>query len=363
MAYRNTYCKIDLDSFIHNYQLIKNDSQKEVFAVIKANAYGHGDLQIAKTADQLGCAYLCVSSLDEALHLRKHGISGGILVLGYVNPEYAMIAASNQITLTACSDEFVQALKPIAGLKVHIKIDTGMNRIGFKRLDDVKKALQDLDALGIEVEGIFTHLHSADTNEASSKQQLTYFYAVIDNLNRKFKWIHSGNSDTTILKLDQRSNACRLGLALYGIKDIKSDLALKPVLSLYSEIVHVKTIQANESVGYGATYQALHEEKIATVCLGYADGFIRKNQGRYVAVNGYPYEIVGRICMDQFMIRVDKDYPLGTPVEVIGENTSLAKMSNELDMIPYEVLTLLSDRIERKFYRDGKLVEVYDART
>lgn len=367
MFYRNTWAEINLDYFLNNVQILKQYTQKEVFCVVKANAYGHGDYHIAKEAQKAGCPYVAVSSLDEAMALRKQGYDGNILILGFVGIGDILVAKMNNITVTAVSLDWVGQLcahyADLSGLKVHLKIDTGMNRIGIKKVDEIKQALALLLTKNVNVEGIFTHYHSADEEDKTKCiRQKNWFYHVLDSLDYSFRWIHTSNSDASLSFHDERSNAVRPGLALYGIKSVPSSLPLSPILSLSTKIICVKEVKKGETIGYGATYQCTKDEWIATIPIGYGDGFVRANQGRFVCIQGHPYEIVGRVCMDQCMIKLDRPYPVGTKVEIISAMISLNDMAMQLNMIPYEVLCLLSDRIPRVYLKDGDVIDTINIR-
>lgn len=367
MFYRNTWAEINLDRFADNIEVIKNHTKKEVFCVVKANAYGHGDYYIAREAMQCGCQYVAVSSLDEAISLRKQGFMGNIIVLGYVSCGDAMVARNEKITLTAVSFDWINELchhfDDLRGLKIHLKADTGMNRIGMKRIEELQQGLQMLLALHAEVEGIYTHYHSADDEDKSKcERQKKWFYHILDSLDHEFKWIHTSNSDASISFQDERSNAVRVGLALYGIKCVETPLLLQPILSLYTKITCIKEVKKNETIGYGATYQCNKDEMIATLPIGYGDGFIRANQGRFVCIDSHPCEIVGRVCMDQCMVKVDKMYPVGTRVEIISDYIPVVNMARELNTIPYEVLCLLSDRIPRVYIKDHDVIDTVNRR-
>lgn len=366
MIYRDTWAQVDLDKFAHNIDVIKKHTGKEIFCVVKANAYGHGDIFIAKEAISLGCAYIAVSSLDEAIALRKQGVDSPILILGYVNPDDVHVVIKENITMTVVSLDWAERIcskKKIDGLKVHIKVDTGMNRLGIKKLEEIKEAMQMLLEKGVEIEGIYTHFHSADNlNKKSCDRQKNWFYHILDSLNFDFKWIHTANSDTSISYEVERCNAIRPGLALYGIKCVESPLNLIPILSLYTRITCVKKVMPNETIGYGATYKAKKEEWIATLPIGYGDGFTRSNQGRFLCLDGHPCEIVGRVCMDQCMIRLNEERSAGEIVEIIGEHIGVEDMARELKTIPYEILCLFNDRIPRVFFKDKKMIGIQNNR-
>lgn len=367
MFYRDTWIQINLDHINTNIKTIQEYTQKEIFCVLKANAYSHGDIQIAREAKECGCPYVCVSSLDEAMALRNKGFDGNILILGYIRSHDIAVAITNNITVTAVSlawiKEICELTCDLTNLKLHLKIDTGMNRIGMKNINDITTGIQLLTNRNVHIEGIFTHYHSADSEDKSACiKQKNWFHHVLDTLDYPFQWIHSSNSDASLSFKDERSNAVRTGLAIYGIKGVECNIHLQPCLSLYSRISCIKKINPNESVGYGATYQSKKEEIIATIPIGYGDGFIRANQGRFVCINAHPYEIVGRVCMDQCMIKVDQMYPIGTKVEIIGDFIPVEQMAKELHTIPYEVLCILNDRIPKVFIKNGNFIETTNLR-
>ena len=230
-----------------------------------------------------------------------------------------------------------------------------MNRIGFKDLATLHEAYDLLLQSGCSIEGIFTHFCNTDKEDRSyTDNQFAEFKKAVASLNHPFQWIHCDNSDATIFFEDEISNACRVGISLYGISPYTD--RLKPAISLFSEVSMSKSIQAGQSVGYGWTYTAQKDEMIGTCPIGYADGFIRKNQGRYVYVDGMMCEVVGRVCMDQCMIRLDHDIVPGTPVEIFGPHISLETMAEELDTIPYEIICLISGRVTRRYMYHGKPV-------
>ncbi len=306
--------------------------------MVKANRYG--DHYIAHTAVKSGAIYLAVSNLDEALFLRKKEITADILVLEYMNTQPIIVARENKITATASSIEWVkEAIQTeLSGLKVHIKYDTSMNRIGFKDLESLRNGLQLLQEHGADVEGIYTHFACADNSDTAMFQsQLQYFRKAIHSPSHPFRWIHCSNTDAILHFKEDISNATRAGIGMFGIASYTTNL--KPIMSLYSKIVHIKLVKKWESLGYGASYQPIQDEWIATIPIGYADGWIRKKQGRCYAVNGHECEFVWRICLNQTMIRVSKRYPRRTIVELIGEHMPIEKVANELDIIPYEVMT------------------------
>ena len=357
MIYRDSYIKINIDNLIFNINRLQTVSKKKMIAVIKANAYGCGDVEIAKILANQNLDMLAVSSLDEAMNLRNNGIKTNILILGYVNPKYINICIENNLSIPTVSLDYVKELcqHNIQGLKIHLKIDTGMNRIGLTNKQEAKQALELLKTA--KIEGIFTHFACSDSedNRFTNKQFLK-FKETIAYLNYPFQYIHTSNTDATTHYHDDISNYVRCGLGLYGLSEY--EIGLKPVVSLLSKVINCKLVSAFETVGYGATYQCQQDEWIITIPIGYADGWLRKNQGRKAYINGEYAEFVGRVCMDQCMLKVKQAVPVGTEVELFGKNISLKSVAQDLDTIPYEILTILSDRLTKIYYRHN--LEVYE---
>lgn len=361
--YRETWADVDLDALDYNIRSLQTHHQKALIAIIKANAYGHGDELIAKKALASGAKILAVSSLDEALSLRYKKVKGPILVLGHVSPKDIRIAIEEKIMVTVTSLEWAKAIlhEDLHGLIAHLKIDTGMNRMGLKTLEDIQSVLSAFDAAGVIIEGLYTHFASSDDpKETQTQAQYDRFEALYHQIKRSFKWIHCSNSDAAIHFDTPLCNAVRIGLALFGYASFAFDL--KPVMTLKTKLVNVKTIQKGETVSYGATYTAPKEEIIATIPIGYADGWNRKHQGDVAYIGSVPCEYIGRICMDQCMIRLDRIYPEGTEVELLGTKASIYPMAKHLDTIPYEILTQLSDRIPKVYFEHGKIVTTINPR-
>ena len=352
--YRNTWMKVNLDEITENVRTLKNICQKKIIAVLKADAYGCGDSHVARAVLEAGADMLAVSSLDEALMLRNEGYDGELLILGATDPVDTAVMIENNISVPAYSPEWAQAvcLNNPKGLKVHMKVDTGMNRIGFKNNEDLKKAFDALKEAGCEIEGIFTHFCCADFDEVFTNMQYDRFREAVEMLDWPFKWIHCDNSDATVWFRDPLSNACRIGISIYGINTYRHDLHYP--ISLHTTVTMVKKIRAGEKIGYGATYKAKRDEIIATLPIVYADGFIRANKGRKVYCDGMMCEVTGNVCMDQTMIRLDHEVPCGTVVEIFGPHIHLEDMAAELNTIPYEIICLISGRVTRSYIWKGK---------
>jgi len=363
MFYRQAWEEINLDNLDFNLAYLKQKiGDKALIAVIKANGYGAGDYQVALRAIAHDAKYLAVASLDEAIALRYKGIKTPILVLGYVFSDQLLAAKKNNITITLTSLLHAQEIikSRIDGLKIHLKIDTGMNRIGFKNINEVQEALASLKSTN-DIEGIYTHfLDSGITNNPITTKQFNLFKSTIKQLNHSFKYIHTENSDAILDFNDDISNAVRAGIAMFGISSYQTQL--KPVCSLYAKIINIKRVPKGETISYGGTYTTLKDEWIATIPIGYADGLIRQNQDRQVFIEGTSAQIVGRICMDQTMIKVDKPYKIGTIVELFGPNIAITDVAEYLATIPYEILTSVSDRITKIYRREFAIESIENSR-
>jgi alanine racemase len=293
---------------------------------------------------------------------RNEGYTGSLLILGATDPADVSTMIEHDISVPAYCSEWVDAVlaNHPAGLKVHMKVDTGMNRIGFKDNAEIRQAIHDLTEAGAEVEGIFTHFACADTDPEFTKVQFERFRRAVEEADHSFRWIHCDNSEATLSFKDDLSNACRFGIGMYGISDTYR--GLKHAVSLWSEIFLVKQVPAGETIGYGATYRTEAPEWIATMPIGYADGLVRKNQGRTVYIDGEYAPIVGRVCMDQTMIKLSRPMAEGTKVELFGPHLSLEAMAEDLGTIPYEIICLISERVTRIYTRNGTQVDEFNGR-
>lgn len=366
--YRDTWAEIDLDAITHNVKQIKDlHPTKEIFAVVKANGYGHGDAEVSKVAIEAGVSCLAVSGLDEALRLRQSGIEVPILVLGMTRLKDVALAAENNISLTAHDEVWINHLVSLpltTPVKVHLKIDSGMHRLGLMTEEQVQKNFNRLKtAPMVEVEGVFTHMATADSDKEYLGHQIETFKRLIANLDLSdVKYVHLENTATLLQKEFDFDHGIRLGLGLYGINPDKEfipiEFELRPALKLLSNLVQVKKIKKGDKVGYGATYEAQEDEWIGVVPIGYADGWTRSHQGRHVIVNGYECEIIGRVCMDQMMIRLPKQFPMGTEVTLIGDGMPVERVAKEVGTISYEILCLISDRVPRVYKQGGKIIAV-----
>lgn len=367
--YRDTSIGIDLKAIETNIMEIKNRLPKstEIMAVVKANAYGHGSVQVAKKALQSGATSLGVAFLEEALELRQAGITAPILVLSVVAPEYARVAADHKITLTFFQVTWLQEVNEVglnAPLKVHMKWDTGMGRIGLRLEAELIEIIDELTKKSnIDLTGVFTHFSTADSKD------LSYFNLQKERFNHMLKqfkqqWsrpvqVHIGNSAAAIRFPEDMYSMIRLGISMYGLypSDVikeETTIRLKQAFSLRSKLIHVKRVSPGESIGYGQDYITTNTEWIGTVPIGFGDGWTRGLKGFEVLVNGKRLSIIGRICMDQMMIHLDQPYPIGTEVVLIGQQNdqliSVDDVAHFLGTINYEITCMLNDRIPHVYY-------------
>lgn len=359
--HNNSFVKINLNHYLHNLKYLEEISGKKLIAVIKANAYGAGDHIMAKYAKSVGINCFAVSSLIEALNIRKYDSDSEIIILGYVALDDIHLVKKHNLSISTVSFDYIKELVNfnIEGLKVHLKIDTGMHRIGLFK-NEVKEVLDLLLSKGAKVEGIFTHYACSDTDLELTRKQYNEFKTIVESLNYNFKYIHTSNTDATVNFNDEISNYVRCGLGILGYSSFVNDL--KPVVSLYTHINNTKRLAKGQSLSYGQKYTTSEDEFISTLAIGYADGVLRKNTNRSVFVDGEYAKIVGTICMDQLMIKTNQHHLFGTIVEIFGDHISIYDMAKELDTIPYEILTSLSDRLERVYVYDNEVILRYNPR-
>ncbi|WP_395386908.1 alanine racemase [Pediococcus parvulus] len=368
-THRPTVIKVDAQAIRQNIkqELGRLQPGNELFAVIKANGYGHGLTHVARFASEAGATGFCVAILDEALELREAGFNQPILVLGIVEPKYAQILADQKISVAVGSQQWLEeANKVLCGdsvVRVHFALDTGMGRIGFQEPVELKAAVAYLKMHSdcFLFEGIFTHFATADElDDHYFNTQVARFKAFMAILTKKPRYVHVANSATSLWHKACEGNMIRFGIALYGMNPsgrmIKEPYELQPALALTSALVFVKLLKKGRSVSYGATYTAEEDEWIGTVPIGYADGYPRCLQGFHVLVNGHFCEIVGRVCMDQLMIRLPKRYEIGTEVVLIGRSgdkeISMVDVAEKSGTINYEIACGFSSRIPRSYLND-----------
>ncbi len=374
ILYRQNKITIDLDAIKHNYLLMKQHVGKQVrvMAVVKANAYGHGILEVARTIQAAGGNDLAVAIPEEGILLREAGITTNILVLGAAMPIAADAAVMHGLTMTLFEPHMVTVLEQAAQRHgkpayAHIKVDTGMNRIGLRTQADAERLRAALaEAPHVRITGIYTHFADADhlssdgDMEAYSRMQLEKFRILRRCFDRTIP-AHAANSAMSLVAREADFDCIREGISLYGYPPVPTPLAFRRALSWESEVVHVKDITAGESVGYGCTFTAEQNMRIATVSVGYGDGYHRvmSNRGQML-VRGKRADILGRICMDQTMIDVTNiaGVEAGTKAVLIGKEEGQSIGADELarwaDTISYEILLSITTRVPRVYLPAGQ---------
>lgn len=371
---RSTRIEVNLDAIAQNVEELKRRApDAELMAVVKAGGYGHGAASVAAAALEAGATWLGVALLEEGIELRRAGIKAPILIFGHVAPAqvdmvilYDLRPAIWQLPMAQAFGQWARLLGRT--LPVHVKVDTGMGRIGLAP-PEVVPFVEALAAIpGIQVEGIFTHLAAADEpGNPYTERQLQAFDAALTALAANGalpKIRHAANSAGILLHPNAHYTMVRAGIALYGLPPapgVDGGATLKPALTWKTVIGHIKRMPSNSTISYGCTYQTAPGERIATLPVGYADGLRRSlsNRGE-VLVSGVRCPIVGRVCMDQTMIRLPDDLTaqVGDEVVLIGRQgdaeITATEMASLLGTINYEVVTSLSVRVPRRFFRHGK---------
>jgi len=370
-TYRPTWAEIDLGAVRYNLGRMREFISGDVgiMAVVKANAYGHGIERVSRVLVEEGVNYLGVATVDEALTLRKSGIGTPILVLGSVLGEEARVAVENDVTLTLCNKRLLDILKDLAsgtGLRprVHIKVDTGMGRIGVWHDEAVGFIRDVISAGGIEVEGVYTHFSSAARDKMVTRMQIDLFEKVLEDIKRagiSIRYKHAANSVAVVDWKGSHQNLVRTGIFLYGVypkEDFRRTLELKPVMNLKTRIVHLKDTPPGRSISYGRTYITQENTRIATIPIGYADGYGRILSNKAKALlGGRHVRVVGMVTMDQTILDVGnvKDVNIGDEVVLIGKQGDaeipIEKIAKLAGTIPYEILAAITDRVPR-VYRD-----------
>jgi alanine racemase len=363
---RPTWVEIDLDNVAYNFLKVKELVRgRKIIGVVKADAYGHGAIEVSKVLEEKGAYALATASLEEALNLRDSGILLPILVLGYVDPSALPLAAKKNVFVTLFDKNFVKRLKQYKGnsiLNVHINVDTGMGRIGISpgELLDVVESISKLK--NIRFHGLYTHFATADSDQAFTQQQLKIFNELIKNLTSKGvrpEIVHCANSAAILNTKRSYFNAVRPGILLYGLSPLSEEVAMfKPVLSFKTRTIYVKEINKGSSISYGRTFIASKKMLVATIPVGYADGLPRalSNKGE-VLIKKMRARIVGNVTMDQTVIDVT-NFPYihpGNEVVLIGtqgdERITATEIANKVGTINYEIVSRIGKRVKRIFKR------------
>ena len=377
---RPAWAEVNLDNLADNMKEIRRVSKsKDIIAVVKADAYGHGAIDAAQVFLKNGATRLAVAVISEAAELRESGINCPIMILGFTSPYLIDDLLKYDIEQTVYSYEYAceiskAAVKQDKTAKIHIALDTGMGRIGFrpeeKSVDEVYKISK---LHNIVIEGLFSHFSSADQEDKSYThmqiEKFNWFYNELLKRGIKINVRHIANSAAIIDIPEVHFDAVRPGIILYGYypsKDVSRDIInLKPAMSLKANVVHVKRVPSGECIGYGRKFKTVRESTIATLPIGYADGYTRLlfNKAK-VIINGKFAPVVGRICMDQCMVDVTEagDVKTGDEAILMGSEDSLKfdadDMADLLGTISYEVLCMIGKRVPRVYIKDGKIIKV-----
>lgn len=371
--YRSSYLNVDLNAIVSNFQVFqKLHPTKTVMPVVKANGYGLGSVPIARQLMENGAEFFAVATLDEAIELRMHGIDAKILVLGVIPTYNISKAIQHRVAITVPSkDWLIDAIQEIPetnekDIWLHIKLDTGMGRLGMKDVDEYKEAISLIHSQEhLVFEGVFTHFACADEAGESMNEQQALFEEIVNQADKP-DYIHSQNSAGALMKDTQFCNAVRIGISLYGYypsQYVKMNVKvhLKPSAQWISEVVQTKILQAGESVSYGSVYTANKPTRIGIIPVGYADGFPRIMKGFNVNVNGIQCEIIGKVCMDQIIIKIPEGIQAGDKVIIMDHHSdnpqSAEALSHQQKTINYEVLCRLSRRLPR-VYHETKGLEI-----
>lgn len=377
---RPVWAEINLDNLAFNMEQIKSINKgKDIIAVVKADAYGHGAVDTVPTLLEHGATRLGVAVISEAIELRRSGINCPIMILGYTPSIFSKELLKYNIEQTVTSLEYAKELSIYAEkegkiLKVHIALDTGMGRIGFLAdRENFEKVVQIGNFKNIKIQGVFSHFSSADEEDKTyTEEQLEKFNDFCDNLKGQginFNIRHIANSAAIIDMEETHIDAIRPGIILYGYYPssyVKRErIKLKPVMTLKTTIIHIKNLGPGSHISYGRKYTTKRDEIIATLPVGYADGYTRQlfNKAK-VIINGEFAPVIGKICMDQCMVDITnlKNISEGDEVILMGEDMGKKfdadDIANVLDTINYEVVCMISKRVPRVYIKDNKVVKI-----
>ncbi|MFH0731417.1 MAG: alanine racemase [Candidatus Omnitrophota bacterium] len=368
-TYRPTYAEIDLSAIRHNFLQFRKlaGSSVKILVAVKANAYGHGMLGVCRALEACGVDYFGVGSIDEAIELKKFNLGVPILNLTAITEKEIPALLDSRIIQTVPGLKLAKAINRVAEkkktkVKIHLKIDTGMGRLGVWHSEAVHFAEEVLGMKHLAVEGIFTHFASADDNIDFTGEQIENFINLLNELEQKgvyIKYKHTANSAGAVTCKDAHFNIIRPGIMIYGLypnMELKKTITLRPALTLKSKICYIKDTPSGRQISYGGTYITKRNTKIAVLPIGYADGYNRllSNKGS-VLVRGQRAPIVGRVCMDQIMVDVGhiKDAAVDDEVVLIGakgkERITAEEIAFICGTIPYEVVCWISSRVPRVY--------------
>lgn len=378
--YRRTWAEINLDHIRHNFAEIQKATKAKICCVIKADGYGHGAIFLAREYESMGADFFAVSNMDEAMQLRRAGLRLPVLILGYTPPGDCRMLGEHNISQCVYSGEYAAALSAEAvrrgiKIKIHVKIDTGMSRLGFYFQNPQRDAgaVEEVRAAcalpGLIPEGIFTHFATADEGtDEFTLCQYSAFTAMLEALREiPFCYRHAANSGATLDFPQTHLDMVRAGIILYGLapsSEIRHRLDLRPALALKSVVSHVKTVESGADISYGREFTAKTQMRIATVPIGYADGYSRilAKQGGALLIHGRRCPIVGRICMDQLMVDLGDltGVRIGDEVTVMGRDGAACIPVEEIaalqGTINYEVVCDIGARVPRIYFKNGRML-------
>ena len=377
---KRTWAEINLDHLTHNFGVIRRavGPETKLLGVIKADAYGHGAVRVAKHLEKLGAAYLAVSNIDECEELRVNGIGLPILMLGFTPADQAERILRNDMTQAVQSYEIARAFSDAAvelgkTMRVHIKLDTGMGRLGFQcdetHFDEsLREILKVLRLPGLDVEGIFTHFCVSDEetseSEAFTELQHERFVKMIDAVESqgdfRFRLHHCCNAGGIANHPEWAGDMVRCGIILYGAGELAEKMGMRPAMTLKTTVATIKDVAPGTSISYGRTYFTERPSRIAVLSIGYADGLFRALSDRMEVFTPYGRaKQVGRICMDMCMADVTDQPELssGDEVEIFGEHILCETDAKLCGTIPYELLCAVNKRVPRYYYLGGRCVD------
>ncbi|MCQ2483451.1 MAG: alanine racemase [Clostridia bacterium] len=376
---KRTWTEIDLDALIRNYEKLRNKTGAGVkfLGVVKADAYGHGAIMVAKALEEAGTDYLAVSSIDEAMELRLNGIKMPVLILGHTPREQVERLIEYDITqAVTCKAKAVEyseeAQRLGKTLRIHIKVDTGMSRLGYlcdgdyfnTGIDGISEAV---NMPGLDAEGIFTHFAVSDEPgeecQKYTEHQFSLFKSVIENVEQKtgkrFKLRHCANTGAVARYPETYLDMVRPGLLLYGYGEFASELGLEPVMTLKTNISTIKIYPAGTAISYGGIYKTTHTTRVGVLPYGYADGFFRALSNKCTLMTSMgPAKQIGKICMDMCMIDIS-DMPevvVGSEIEIFGKNNPIEDLASIAGTIPYELTCAVSKRVPRDYIKNGEII-------
>lgn len=378
---KRTWAEINLDNLAENYQKLRQQVKPgtKFLGVVKADAYGHGAVRVARKLEQLGADYLAVSNVEEAEELRHNGVHMPILLLGYTPEDMTETLIENDVTQDVPSLEMARAYSAEAGklgkvLRVHLKLDTGMGRLGFQCDEEhfeesLREILEAVQLPNLDWEGVFMHFCVSDEPDSIRCREFTklqherFVYMITEVESRadmRFRLHHCCNAGGVAYFPEYAWDMVRPGILLYGSGDMAGEMGLKPVMTVKTAIGPVKTFEAGASISYGRTYFTTGHQRIGVVPIGYADGLFRLNSNQWkMLTRDGPAPIRGRICMDMCMIDLTDLPNIGTGdvVEVFGEHNLVNDMAKQVQTIPYELLCAISKRVPRLYLEGGKVID------